>query len=88
MTQTGGRMALETIPALLIEAEKVEADLANVTMRMRADINMLKTEPRGEFGGDSFQQEIDRLTKRAEKLRAAAQDRARTPNQMVFDLEV
>ena len=75
--------AVYTIPDLLLKAEQVEAELDDYKMRLGEDIKALKNQPR--FHDNlSYASVIDALSTKAAGLRREAQNRARTPNQMVF----
>lgn len=75
--------AVYTIPDLLLQAEQVEAELEDYKMRLAEDVRELKQRPR--FHDNlSYQAMIDTLGAKAAGLRREAQNRARTPNQMVF----
>lgn len=81
-----GRLAVETIPELLIEAEKTEAELSDIKSALREHIRNEKAIPRGMFNGKSFDEKIMALSTKSSALRQEAQNRARAPMQTIFDM--
>lgn len=81
------KTALETIPGLLIRAEQIEAELHDVRDRLAEEIKAVRNSAREELDGMSYSELIAAKAQQAAALRNEAQNRARTPLQLVMDMD-